>query len=121
MSEQVDFSRCEKWHKCGIMHTDMDDVKEQLKAADTKRDHMEEAVGKIEGHLRVGNEKFIWIQRVGYFIVSAIMTLGIYIIDLSVKNHNRDSIQNVKLMEIGKDVQHIREIFTGVKDHTHEK
>ena len=114
----IDFSACDKWHKCSQMHEDMNDVKYQLKNADKKRNEadthrsrMDSTLDKIEGHLDVGNERFKWHERVGWGLGFLIFVLIGYMITMSIVSFNRDGEQNLKLMSIGKDVGHISKIL----------
>ncbi len=80
---------------------------------DVKRDSMEETLGKIEGHLAVGNEKFKWMERAGWLLGVAVVALIGYMITMSVDSYHRDADQNGRLISIEKDIDYVVKQFKG--------
>jgi len=106
MQPIVDFTACDKYHKCGVMHEDMNTVEETLK--------------DISGHLATGNEKFKWIERSGWGLGLVLVALIGYMITMSITSFNRDAelqtndaVQNEKLENINSNVDDIKSILRG--------
>ncbi len=106
METTIDFSRCDKYHKCGVMHEDMT--------------VMEDTLNKIEKHLGVSAERFKWLERAGWGLGLVTVALVGYMITMSITSYNRDSalqtndaVQNEKLKNINSNVNEIKSLLKG--------
>lgn len=120
MSEKIDFSFCDQYHKCQGLHGDMLDVKQQLSDADDKRNQakldsreIKATLTNIEQHLAVSMERFKWHRVALWGLGSLIMILVGYMVTMSVTSFIRDAHQNEKLISIEKDVSYISKTLKG--------
>jgi hypothetical protein len=115
-----DFSECPHYAYCSDIKSRLDIIEQDLEAGDRMRSETHDDVVAIKQVVAEIKTNFSWIKRIGWFVIAAIITFGVYMFEQRDENISINHSHDVMLMEIKKDIQHMRSYFPHNEDHKEE-